>query len=205
MPPKFEDILRLPPELRVKVLRQLEEHLRKLINRHANATTIDERDIQDAQELLERTIQELRVLEEQEALAQSTPAKKKEETPAPRRAETTPRRDDRIKNLEDELKDVQLNTQQELAATVQAQKPLAEAYNQLKSIYENASNVKEMSDYQRNKFYETVGAIEHRIEDANKGLNPLSEREKMMLSTAEKMIKYERAGEDKQKNFYQNG
>lgn len=185
MPVRFEDILRLPPDIRVRVLKQLEEHLRKLISRHEKAIDVDKREIDEAEELLRRAQQELRVLEEVQ-------------TPEPKKAKTEEilRHDQQLKSLEEQLTDVKLSPKQELAATVQAQKPTEEAYRTLKDIYAATPSVEKMNDYQRNKFYEAVGTLQHRLQDAVEGNKPLTEAERAMLGGAQKIIAYER-GEPK--------
>ncbi len=179
---KFDQILKLPPELRVKALRLLSEELRKKIQESKSHIKDRESEIEELTQLFGRAQEELQVLEQIE-------------TPKPREINVGDlfRKEEKKedKSLEEQLEHekIQLTPQEEIKASVLSYRPTEELYSRFKEL--NAQK-DELSQKERDEFYTLGGALEKQYEKAKQGEWHPEEKDWDRMTAAEKMIHYQR-------------
>lgn len=168
----FEQIKKLPPDQRVKVLQELQNQIEKLINDR-------KKEIEQAHELLARAKDELRVLEEVQ-----TP--KVKQLTVEELFKTNDKDDDKKQGLENIA---QKNIPSpEIIRQHFEQKPIAEIYKRINDVTADIRNSGIITQYQEN----FLRAANYEMQDREKAIENRqyrpTEKAQHLLSTAEKII-----------------
>jgi len=168
----FEQIKKLPPDKRVKVLQELENQIQKLI--------LDrKREIDEAQKLLETAKEELRVIEEVE-----TPQIKKISVEEMFKEEKS----DKQAGLENIARTEIPNP--ELIKENLNQRPIVEIYKRVNDVTKDIRETGVITQYQEN----FLRAANYEMQDREKAIENhqyrASEKAEHMLSAAEKIIRH---------------
>lgn len=174
----FSRLKKLPPNMRIKALKQLEEEFTKLIEAR-------KKEIEEAQLLLKEAKHELEIIEEIETPKVKTieveklfaKEEKTEETPELEKiAAEAPRG---------------LPAEQESYAKFMAeQMSMEQIYNRLQDIQQEQTKTGIETTYQQNFVEAADRALYFKRQAEEKGIYIPSEKSEELLTTAEKLIKY---------------
>ena len=171
----FEQIKRLPPDQRVKVLQELQAQIEKLINDRKN-------EIEQAQELLARAKEELSVLEEIE-----TP--KQKQVNVEELFETGSKEKSNEKSGLEHIARKEIIPAPDVLKAQFEQKPIADIYQRMNEITADIRNTGIVTHYQEN----WMRAAQYEMQDREKAIernqNHPTEKSQHMLSAAEKIIR----------------
>lgn len=167
----FEQIKKLPPDKRVKVLQELQVQIEKMVAER-------KKEIEQAQELLKRAQEELQLLEEVE-----TPQLKKITVEELFGKEEKQKKDEGLESIaRKEIPDPRIIKEQF------EQKPIAEIYQRMNQITGEIRETGVITQYQEN----WLRAANYEMQDREKAIENRqykpTEKAQHMLSTAEKVI-----------------
>ena len=164
----FEQIKKLPPDQRIKVLNQLQEQIQKLIKER-------QQEIEDAQSLLKRAEEELRVIQEIE-------------TPKPKQihVEELFGRDEGEETLE-KIARRDIPQPNELAERLE-QKPISEIYQRLNEITGEIRDSGVITQYQENWLKAANYVAQDREQAIKEHKYNATDKAEHQLSAAEKII-----------------
>lgn len=168
----FEQIKKLPPDQRVKVLQELENQIQKLISER-------KKEIEEAQSLLSRAKDELRLIEEIEA-----PVQKNISVEELFGKESKNEKKDGLENIATSaIPDPQVIRENFV------QRPIADIYKRVNDITKDIRESGVITQYQEN----FLRAANYEVQDREKAIENhqyrASEKAEHMLSAAEKIIR----------------
>ncbi len=182
----FNRIRKLPPDRRIKALREVQEELDSFIKEKTKEIDESQQEIKDAQDFLKEAQEELQVLEEMQAEAPKIrkidveklfePTKKKGEKELEAIAEEAPR--------------TPMPSEQEAYISRLAQQPIANIYERIRAIGDEIRTTGTISPYQQERlemFGEAIRAKEQAIKEGNYSPGKKAEH---LLTAAEKAIMY---------------
>ncbi|MEM4240198.1 MAG: hypothetical protein QXK08_03325 [Candidatus Woesearchaeota archaeon] len=183
----FDRIRKLPPERKIKVLRELQEKLADFIKERSEEIAKSQQEIKDAQDFLKEAEEELRVLEEMQERAPGIkkvdveklfkPAKKKgrglesiAEEDAPKAPPTAAEHDAYISRL--------------------AQMPVSDIYERIRAIGNEIRTTGTISPYQQQRLEMFGEALQEKEEAIREGRYEPGRKAEALLTAAERAISY---------------
>ncbi|MBI4140452.1 hypothetical protein HY485_01300 [Candidatus Woesearchaeota archaeon] len=166
----FEQIKKLPPDQRIKVLNQLQEQIQKLIKER-------QQEIEDAQALLKRAEEELRVIQEIE-------------TPKPKQIHVEELFGKKEEEEEETLENIarrDIPQPDELAERLE-QKPISEIYQRLNEITGEIRESGVITQYQENWMRAANYITQEREKAIQEHKYNATDKAEHQLSAAEKII-----------------
>jgi hypothetical protein len=181
----FDKIRKMPPDRRIKLLRELQEKLDEFIKEKSKEIVKSEAEVKDAQDFLKDAEEELQVLEEMQAEAPKIknvevgelfkPAKKKDER-LEDIAETAP-------------KQFTPNEQQAYISTL-ARQPVGTIYERINEIRSEVQTTGLMSSYQQERLQQFGKALREKQEAIKEGDYAAGKKAEHLLTAAEKAVQY---------------
>jgi len=183
----FDKIRKIPPDRRIRVLRELQEKLDEFIKEKSKEIEKSRQEIQDAQDFLKEAEEELHVLEEMQAeapglrkiniekLFESSKKEEKEleriaEEEAPRTQPAPEEREQYISRL--------------------AQQPVADIYERINQIRQQVRTTGLMSEYQQEVLEQFRDALREKKAAIRAGEYTPGKKAEHLMSAAEKAIAY---------------
>lgn len=172
----FEQIKKLPPDQRVKVLQELQGQIEKLINDR-------KREIQQAQDLLARAKEELSILEHIE-----TPKQKQVSVEELFETNSKEKRDEKKGGLEGIARKEIIPAPNVLREQFE-QRPIADIYQRMNEITADIRNTGVVTQYQENWLRAAKYEVQYREQSIEKNQYHPNEKSQHLLSAAEKIIR----------------
>ena len=172
----FEQIKKLPPDQRVKVLQELQGQIEKLINDR-------KKEIQQAQDLLVRANEELSILEEIE-----TPKQKQVSVEELFETGDKEKRNEKNGGLEHIARKENIPAPNILREQFE-QKPITDIYKRMNEITSDIRNTGIVTQYQENWLRAAKYEVQYREEAIEKNQYRPTEKSQHLLSAAEKIIR----------------
>ncbi len=183
----FDKLRKLPPDRKIKALREIQEELTKVITERNKEIEESQQEIKDAQDFLNEAEEELRVLEEMEETA---PKIKKVDV------EKLFGREEKKLGKERELEDIadeapRVAPQEERAyVNFLAQQPVSNIYERVNRIREEIKTTGVMSAYQQEKLDQFREALHEKEDAIREGEYSPGHKAESLLTAAEKAIRY---------------
>ncbi len=200
----FDKLRKMPPERKIKALRELQEKLNALIQERNAEIQQNQREIQDAQDFLKEAEDELRVLEEMESQApdiKQVDVDKllRRET---KRTEPTRPRERELESIADEAPRRQPNPEDQRAyVNSLARQPVASIYERVNEIRDQIRNTGVITTYQQERLNVLDEALHAKEEAIMAGQYEPNKKAEHLLSAAEKAIQYASGAKNQ---FYRN-
>ena len=199
----FDKIRKMPPERRVKALKELHEELNELIKERSKEIAESEEEIKDAQEFLKEAEEELRVLEEMQATApeiKGVQIEKLFEREEPRTAARGPR-EQALESIAEEAPRQLSPDEQRAYVTSLSRQSIANIYERVNQIREDIKTTGILSFYQQERLDQFREALHQKEEAIKEGTYATGWRKMSEITAAEKAITYV-SGQQQDKDFY---
>ncbi|MEM4246750.1 MAG: hypothetical protein QXR48_04275 [Candidatus Woesearchaeota archaeon] len=195
----FNRIRKMPPDRRIKVLKELQDKLDEFIKEKSKEITKSQQEIKDAQDFLKEAEEELMVLQEMQAEAPRLQKIDVEKLFEPKKEKEKKEKEERLEDIAEEAPKTTTQSQQEEYITHLAQQPITDLYRQINQIREEIKTTGLMSTYQHERL-ELLGEVLKEKEEAIKtGKYAPGKKAEHLMSAAEKAIAYAK-GEKHYKN-----
>jgi len=181
----FDKLRKMPPERRVKALRELQEKLNELIKERSKEIQESEQEIKDAQDFLRDAEEELRVLEEMEATAPRVKAVdveklfEREEKPT----EPSRPRGRELESIAAEAPRAPSAEDQRAYVGFLARQPVTNIYERINRIREDIKTTGVISTYQQEKLDQFRDALHEKEESGYR-------KNEALMTAAERAIEY---------------
>lgn len=184
----FDRIRKMPPDRRIKALRELQEKITAFIKERTKEIEESKKEISDAQDFLKEAEDELRVLEEIEATVPSIKKVNVEKLFEPEKKQGKERE---LEAIADEAPRTQPNTQdQEAYINRLAQQPVSTLYERINSIREEIKTTGILSAYQQEKLDQFRTALHEKEEAVRAGEYKPGKKAAHLMTAAERAIEY---------------
>ncbi len=194
----FEKLRTMPPERKIKALRELQEKLTVLIKERSKEIDESQQEIKDAQDFLKEAEEELRVLEEMEEQAPQL-ARVDVEKLFARGKE--PDQEKQLETIAAEAPRGAPNAQDEREyVNFLARQPIANIYERINKIREDIKTTGVISSYQQEKLEQFRDALHEKEEAIREGDYAAGRKAESLLTAAEKAIMY--TSGDHHRTFY---
>jgi hypothetical protein len=204
----FAKLRKMPPERKVKALRELQDKLTELIKERTKEIEDSQQEIAAAQEFLAEAEEELRVLEEMEETAPKIKRVdveklfEREETPAEPAKTLGPMRERELEAIAREAPAGAPSAQDQQAyISFLSRQPIASIYERITKIRDDIKITGIISSYQQEKLDQFRDAIHEKEDAIREGEYAPGRKAEHLLTAAEKAIQYA-SGREHESHFY---
>lgn len=192
----FDKLRKMPPERRVKALKELQEKLNELIKERSKEIEDSQREIKDAQDFLRDAEEELRVLEEMEAAAPGIKRVDVEKLFEREEKQTAPAkpRERELESIAAEAPRAQGVEDQRAYVNFLARQPVTNIYERINRIREDINTTGVISTYQQEKLDQFRDALHEKEESGY-------QKNEALMTAAERAIEYT-LGHKRDSQFY---
>jgi predicted nuclease with TOPRIM domain len=195
----FDKLRKMPPERRVKALRELQEKLSELIKERSKEIDESKQEVTDAQEFLKEAEEELAVLEEMEAQAPGIKQVKVEEL---FEREKEKPEEKRLESIAEEAPRQEPSVEDQRAyINTLSRQPITSLYDRINQIRDDIRTTGVISAYQQEKLGQFREAIHEKEEAIRAGEYAAGRKAEHLLTAAERAIMYA-AGPQHGNTFY---
>ncbi len=183
----FDKIRKMPPDRRIKLLKELQEKLDDFIKEKSKEISKSQNEIKDAQDFLKDAEEELQVLEEMQAEAPKIKKVDVEELFKP-----TKKKEEALENIaeRDAPKPAFTQSEQEAYINKLAQQPVSTLYERINQIRSEITTTGLMSNYQQERLEQFREALTEKEEAVRAGEYAPGKKEEHLMSAAEKAVAY---------------
>lgn len=194
----FDKIRKMPPERKVKALKELQEKLGELIKERTEEIEESKREIANAQEFLKEAEEELRVLEEMQAEAPMLKPVRVEKLFE--REEQKPKEKE-LEAIAAEAQRTPTSAEREAYVNFLAQRAsIADIYKSINRVREEIQHSGIISSYQQEKLEQFREALTQKEEAIRTGEYAAGKKAEHLLTAAERAIMYA-TGERREKPY----
>jgi hypothetical protein len=200
----FDALRKMPPDRRVKALKELQEKLSEFIRQRSQEIEDSQREIKDAQDFLAEAEEELSVLEEMQSNAPGLKQVKVEELfeRGEKKEARAPERGRALENIADEAPRQAPSAEDQRAyVNFLSRQPLSNIYERINQIRDDIRHTGTVSMYQQEKLGQFREALHEKEEAIRAGEYAAGKKTEAMLTAAEKAVMYV-SGEHRDKQFY---
>ncbi len=189
----FDRIRAMPPERKIKALREVQEKLTQLIKERSKEIEDSQREIKDAQDFLKEAEDELRVLEEMEEQA---PKIKKVDVEQLFEREKAP---EQLEAIAAQAPRTPSPQEEQAYINFLARQPVTSIYERINQIRDQINTTGVISAYQQEKLGQFREALHEKEEAIREGEYAVGKKSAILLTAAEKAIQY---ATEKRNPFY---
>ncbi len=184
----FNRIRKMPPDRRIKALKEVQEELDKFIKEKTREIEESQQEIRDAQDFLSEAEAELQVLQEMQAEAPKIRKIDVEKLFEP----TKNKNEKELEDIAEEAPRLQTPSEQEAYISRLAQQPIANIYERIRAISDEIRTTGTISQYQQEKLGVFGEAIKEKEDAIRAGTYSPGKKAEHLLTAAEKAIMYAR-------------
>jgi hypothetical protein len=204
----FDALRKMPPDRRVKALKELQEKLSEFIRQRSQEIADSQREIKDAQDFLAEAEEELSVLEEMQSRAPGLKQVKVEELfergekKEARAERSIPEHGRELESIAEEApRQAPPAEDQRAYVNFLSRQPLSNIYERINQIRDDIRHTGTVSLYQQEKLGQFREALHEKEEAIRAGEYAAGKKTEAMLTAAEKAVMYV-TGEHRDKQFY---
>jgi predicted nuclease with TOPRIM domain len=197
----FDKLRKMPPDRKLKALKEVQEKLNELIRERAKEISKSEQEIKDAQDFLKEAEDELRVLEEMEGQA---PGIRKVDVEKLFERNEKPVAAPKGRELDDIAAEApRAPPGQDAQAYISnlARQPITSIYERINTIREDIQNTGILTAYQQEKLGQFRDALHEKEEAIRRGEYAAGKKSAHLLTAAERAVMYA-SGTDHGKGMY---
>ena len=200
----FDKLRKMPPERKIKALRELQEKLNELIKERNKEIEQSQQEIKDAQDFLKEAEDELSILEEMQSQApgiKQVDVDKLLRRKTERTEPTRPRERELESIAEEAPRQTPSAEDQRAYINTLSRQPVTSIYDRVNEIRDQIRNTGVITTYQQERLNVFDEALHAKEEAITAGQYEPSKRAEHLLSAAEKAIQYTSGSKNQ---FYRN-
>jgi DNA repair exonuclease SbcCD ATPase subunit len=190
----FDKLRKMPPEQKVKALKELQEKLGDLIRERSKEIANSEQEIKDAQDFLKEAEDELRVLEQMEDQApgiKQVNVEKLFESEKQQREQPTKPQGRELEDIAGEARTTAPSSVDDRAyINTLSRQPVANIYERITQIRDDIRTTGVISSYQQEKLEQFREALHEKEEAAREGAYKPGRKNAALMTAAERAIDY---------------